>query len=112
MGSSHSTLTPPQLSDQVAKRGFPPVIQARLKKSWTRITVSLNEPGAEPSYCATLPEGWFGTLTLHDGPNETDALLAHCEMKGKWLVENIISLPLMWHILPHYEIMIKLTGQK
>lgn len=93
MGSSHSSLAAPQLPDQFAKRGVPPVIQARLKKSWTRLTINLNEPGAPPSYCATLPDGWWGVLTLHNGPSEADAAIAHAVMKGKSGAASTISLP-------------------
>ena len=93
MGTSHSSLAVPHLPDQLAKSGVPPVIQARLKKSWTKLTIHLSEPGAEPSYCATFPDGWWGVMTLHNGPSETDRAIAHSVLKGKMMVDNIISLP-------------------
>ena len=93
MGSSHSTHATPQLPTGLAKRGMPPVLQVKLKHSWSRLTATVNEPGASPSYCLTLPEGWYGSMTLRDGPLETDTPIAHCDMKGKMQLENVISLP-------------------
>lgn len=93
MGSSQSSYATPQLPSNLAARGVPPVLQARLRKSWTRLTVDLNEPGASPSYCLTLPSGWDGSMTLRDGALEAGAAIAHADVKGAMQLEHVVVLP-------------------
>ncbi|PKS08066.1 hypothetical protein jhhlp_006678 [Lomentospora prolificans] len=91
MGSSHSTLATPQLSAEAAKKGIPPVIRVAFKKSWKDITLYLSEPDSETSYCVTLPKGWWGSMTLHDGSNEYGPPIAHALGKGKSMVHYDVA---------------------
>jgi len=95
MGSSNSKLILPQISEHTAKNGMPPVIRVTQKKSWKEIICFLSEPGADPLYCINLPDGLWGNMTLHDGPDPTSPPLAHAVGEGRGRVDSGITLPVL-----------------
>ncbi|RMJ09768.1 hypothetical protein BHE90_013887 [Fusarium euwallaceae] len=92
MGHGDSKLPSPQMSLESAQRGVPPVIRATYKKSWSKIIVRLGEPDQEPVYCLSLPQGFYGKMIMHDGPDPDSPALGGAKPDG-WRVDFNIQLP-------------------
>ncbi|KAM0433305.1 hypothetical protein ACHAPT_004181 [Fusarium lateritium] len=92
MGHADSKIPSPQMSLESAQRGVPPVLRATFKKSWTKIIVRLGEPDQDPVYCLSLPEGFYGKMIMHDGPDHDSPALGGAMPDG-WRVDFNIQLP-------------------
>ncbi|KAF5005684.1 hypothetical protein FDECE_7883 [Fusarium decemcellulare] len=95
MGHSDSKLPAPQLSPESAQRGVPTTIQAAYKKSWKDVVIYLREPDKEPTFCLSLPGGWYDKAILHDGPEPKHPVLATSTGEGKWRNDFAVTLPAM-----------------
>lgn len=94
MGHSDSKLPTPKLSSQAATRGLPPVLRVAYKKSsLSELVLLLSEPDSEPTYCLSVPAGWWGALRLHDGNSPNGTPLVHAKPNGKWKKDYAITLP-------------------
>ncbi|KAK2759955.1 hypothetical protein FQN54_002691 [Arachnomyces sp. PD_36] len=72
---------------------FPLSFNVYFEKSWSRLNLLFGQDQNQPLYGASLPEGWYGKLLMHNGPNVKDsATLATVKDGGKWGCHSEIIL--------------------
>ncbi|KAL6872003.1 hypothetical protein J3F83DRAFT_733429 [Trichoderma novae-zelandiae] len=61
--------------------------------SWSNFKLNLLNSSSEPVYTFNLPEGWWGSLILHNGPTLHHPPLAAVRNTGKTAMGNLVTLP-------------------
>jgi hypothetical protein len=82
-----------QIVAQPPQTHFPLAFNMYYEKSWTQLNLQFGEHDTQPLYSAALPEGWWGKLVMHGGPNAKESpTLATVKDGGNWKAHSEIIL--------------------
>lgn len=94
MGSGSSKPDGPiQITDHVARIGFPQTMHMTWLKSWSKIAIHIAAPDSQPLYSISMPVGYGGHTVLHPGPGAEAPPMAYITRKGSNFTFNLPGVP-------------------